>query len=158
MSEKNMGTRTAGTSATVQEVLEALGCTIQDAARAAGAMGVTVDSMCSTEFGSIDSDQLRTLSVTLRRSSDELLAIAAEPATELERRKALAVALEELVVTAQVLADRANGATHILRQMFQPSGKDSAQFNAVYLLVDSLEEAASDFDQAKEALDSRRSA
>lgn len=49
------------------------GTPINIAHEVAEAMGVTMQSMCTTRLGGISADQLRALCVTIHRSADEIL-------------------------------------------------------------------------------------
>ena len=144
---------TSNADVTVLDVLEVLDATIGDAVNVADAMGVTVDHLCAVKFGSIGADQLRAMAVTLRRSSDELLAIASQPAIELDRRKALARATTDMVDAAIVAAERMTGAAHLLHQWGYAEGNGSEDGAAFNLLADVLEEAATDVIGARDRLD-----
>ena len=147
---------TSNADVTVLDVLEVLDATIGDAVNVADAMGVTVDHLCAVKFGSIGADQLRAMAVTLRRSSDELLAIASQPAIELDRRKALARATTDMVDAAIVAAERMTGAAHLLHQWGYAEGNGSEDGAAFNLLADVLEEAATDVIGARDRLDELR--
>lgn len=138
---------------TIMDVLEVLGATIRDAADVADAMGLTLEQLRAATFGGMDADQLRAMAVTLRRSADELLAIAGQPAVELERRKALARATTDLEDAAMVLASRARGAAHLLRQWCYADGSDGDSGAALDLLADVLEDAAEGVEDARARLD-----
>ena len=147
---------TSNADVTVSDVLEVLDATIGDAVNVADAMGVTVDHLCAVKFGSIGADQLRAMAVTLRLSSDELLAIARQPAIELDRRKALARATTDMVDAAIVAAERMTGAAHLLHQWGYAEGNGSEDGAAFNLLADVLEEAATDVIGARDRLDELR--
>lgn len=137
---------------TVSDVLEAFGADFKQGRDVAQAMGVTMDELGATKFGTIDSDQVRAIAVTLRRSADEVLAIANAPAAEIERRKAQAQAAVELEDAATVLAARAQGVAHVLKQMGYADGTDSGRGAACDLLADALEDAAIELEQARATL------
>ena len=141
---------------TILDVLEVLDATIKDAANVADATGLTMEQLRAMEFDSMDADQLRAMAVTLRRSVDELLAIADQPAVELERRKALARATIDLEDAAMVLASRAQGAAHLLKQWCYVDGSDSESGAALDLLADALEDAAEGVEDARGRLDGLR--
>lgn len=138
---------------TILDVLEVLGATIKDAANVADATGLTLEQLRAVGFGSMGADQLRAMAVTLRRSVDELLAIADQPAVELERRKALARATIGLEDAAMVLASRAQGAAHLLEQWCYVDGSESDSGAALDLLADALENAAEGVEDARARLD-----
>lgn len=140
--------------ATVLDVLEAVGATLLDVVDVGKATGISMDAMQSTAFGSIDALQLRDMAVVLRRSPDELLAIAAAPDVELARRKAIARARQDLQDAAMVLEDRARGAACLMRQMFHACLDDEATA-AISLLADVLADAAADVAQARDVLTER---
>ena len=140
----------------VSDVLEAFGADFKQGRDVAQAMGVTMDELDATKFGTIDSDQVRAIAVTLRRSADELLAIAGQPAVELDRRKALARATTDMEDAAMVLASRAQGAAHLLRQWCYVDGSDSESGAALDLLADALEDAAAGVEDARGRLDELR--
>lgn len=141
---------------TILDVLEVLDANLQDAANVADATGLPLEQLRAVKFGSIGADQLRAMAVTLRRSSDELLAIASQPAIELDRRKALARATADMEDAAVVLASRAHGAAHLLRQWCYVDGSNSESGAALDLLADVLEEAATDVMDARGRLDEFR--
>lgn len=141
---------------TILDVLEVLDATIKDAANVADATGLTMEQLRAVGFGSMGADQLRAMAVTLRRSVDELLAIADQPAVELERRKALARATIDLEDAAMVLASRAQGAAHLLKQWCYVDGSDSESGAALDLLADALEDAAEGVEDARGRLDGLR--
>ncbi len=147
---------TSNADVTVLDVLEVLDATIEDAVNVADAMGVTIEHLRAVKFGSIGADQLRAMAVTLRRSSDELLAIASQPAIELDRRKALARATTNMVDAAIVAAERMTGAAHLLHQWGYAEGNGSEDGAAFNLLADVLEEAATDVIGARDRLDELR--
>lgn len=147
---------TSKADVTVLDVLEVLDATIEDAVNVADAMGVTIEHLRAVKFGSIGADQLRAMAVTLRRSSDELLAIASQPAIELDRRKALARATTDMVDAALVAAERMTGAAHLLHQWGYAEGNGSEDGAAFNLLADVLEEAATDVIGARDRLDELR--
>ena len=147
---------TSNADVTVLDVLEVLDATIEDAVNVADAMGVTIKHLRAVKFGSIGADQLRAMAVTLRRSSDELLAIASQPAIELDRRKALARATTDMVDAAIVAAERMTGAAHLLHQWGYAEGNGSEDGAAFNLLADVLEEAATDVIGARDRLDELR--
>lgn len=147
---------TSNADVTVLDVLEVLDATIEDAVNVADAMGVTIEHLRAVKFGSIGADQLRAMAVTLRRSSDELLAIASQPAIELDRRKALARATTDMVDAAIVAAERMTGAAHLLHQWGYAEGNGSEDGAAFNLLADVLEEAATDVIGARDRLDELR--
>ena len=136
------------------DVLEVIGAPLSDVVDVAKATGTNVDDMRSTAFGSIGASQLRDISVTLRRSPDELLAIASAPEVELARRKAIVKARQDLQDAAMVLEDRARGAACLMRQMFHACLDDEATA-AISLLADVLADAAADVAQARGALTER---
>lgn len=135
------------------DVLEVVGAPLLDVVDVANATGINVDDMRSTAFGSIDASQLRDISVTLRRSPDELLAIASAPEVELARRKAIASARQDLQDAAMVLEGRARGAACLMRQMCD--GLDTERAAAISLLADVLDDAAAEVGQARDVLTER---
>lgn len=141
---------------TLMDVLEVMGATIKDAADVADATGLTMEQLRAAEFGSIDADQVRAMCVTLHRSADEVLAIASAPAAELDRRKALARATTDMEDAAMVLASRAQGAAHLLKQWCYVDGSDSESGAALDLLADALEDAATGVEDARGRLDELR--
>lgn len=141
---------------TILDVLEVLGATIKDAANVADATGLTLEQLRAVGFDGMGADQLRAMAVTLRRSADELLAIAGQPAVELERRKALTRATIGLEDAAMVLASRAQGAAHLLKQWCYVDGSDSESGAALDLLADALEDAAEGVEDARGRLDGLR--
>lgn len=132
------------------DVLEVVGATLLDAVDVCKVAGVNVDEMQSKAFGSIGASQLRDVSMTLRRSPDELLAIASAPEAELARRKAIASARQDLQDAAMVLEDKAKGAAYLMRQMYD--GLDTERAAAISLLADVLGDAAESVEHAQEAL------
>lgn len=152
MDEEIRETEGTAHGATVFDVLEATGATIVDVADITIATGMSFDEMRSTTFGSIDAEQLRDVAVTLRRSSDELLAIAEEPEAELARRKAIVRARLGLEDAASILADRANGAACLMRQMGEGDGIGTERAAALDLLADVLDDAANGVRKAYDAL------
>lgn len=140
-------------SVTVADVLEVLGATIKDAANVADATGLTLEQLRTAEFGSMDADQVRAMCVVLRRSPDELLAIGSAPAAEFDRRKAIAHTTTALADAAMVLASRAQGVAHLLKQWCYVDGSDSGSGAALDLLADTLEDAAEGVEQARATLD-----
>ena len=147
---------TSKADVTVLDVLEVLDATIRDAASVADATGLTLEQLRAIEFYSMDTDQLRAMAVALRRSVDELLAIASQPANELDRRKSLARATTDMEDAAMVLASRAQGAAHLLRQWCYVDGSNSESGAALDLLADALEDAATDVEDARGRLDEFR--
>ena len=138
---------------TIMDVLEVLDATIKDAADVADATGLTLEQLRAVGFGSMGADQLRAMAVTLRRSVDELLAIANQPAIELDRRKARARATTDMEDAAMVLASRAQGVAHLLKQWCYVDGSDSESGAALDLLADTLEDAAEGVEDARARLD-----
>lgn len=138
--------------ATVLDVLEAVGATLLDVVDVGKATGISMDAMQSTAFGSIDALQLRDMAVVLRRSPDELLAIASAPEVELARRKAIASARQDLQDAAMVLEGRARGAAHLMRQMCDGDGIGTDCAAALDLLADVLVDAAESVSEAHDAL------
>lgn len=141
---------------TILDVLEVLDATIKDAANVADATGLTMEQLRAVGFGSMGADQLRAMAVTLRRSVDELLAIANQPAIELDRRKAWARATTDMEDAAMVLASRARGVAHLLKQWCYVDGSDSESGAALDLLADALEDAAEGVEDARDRLDGLR--
>lgn len=142
----------------VSDVLEAFGADFKQGRDVARAMGVTMDELGTTKFGTIDSDQVRAIAVTLRRSADEVLAIACAPAAERDRRKAQASAIIDVLDAASVAAERMTGAAHLLHQWGYAEGHGSEDGAAFNLLADVLEDAAADLGQACATLDGLRAA
>lgn len=138
---------------TIMDVLEVLDATIKDAADVANATGLTLEQLRAVGFGSMGADQLRAMAVTLHRSVDELLAIASQPAIELDRRKARARATTNMEDAAMVLASRAQGVAHLLKQWCYVDGSDSESGAALDLLADALEDAAEGVEDAHARLD-----
>lgn len=138
--------------ATVLDVLEAVGASLIDVVDVARVTSIGMEEMRSTRFGSIDALQLRDMSVTLRRSPDELLAIAEAPEAEIDRRKAIVRARQDLQDAAAILQDRARGAAHLMRQMCDGDGIGMDRAAALDLLADSLEDAAESVSEARDAL------
>lgn len=139
--------------ATVLDVMEAIDATLPDLADVAIATGISMDAMQSTAFGSIGANQLRSMCLTLRRSPDELLAIAEAPEAELARRKAIARASHDLQDAAMVLEDKAKGVACLMRQMCD--GLDTERAAAISLLADVLDDAAAEVGQARDVLTER---
>jgi hypothetical protein len=138
---------------TVLDVLEVLDATIRDAASVADATGLTLEQLRAATFGGMGADQARAMAAALHRSTDELLAIASQPADELDRRKARARATTDLEDAAMVLASHARGAAHLLRQWCYADGSDSDSGAALDLLADALEDAAEGVEDARARLD-----
>ena len=137
---------------TVLDVLEVLGTSIKEAADVAAALGTTMEGLRTMAFNRMGTDSLRAMAVTLRRSSDELLAIADAPEAERERRKAQAQALTDLVACATIACGRMRGAAQLLEQTDPDEGIDR---DALDLLADTLMDAADELERARRALDAR---
>lgn len=155
MSEEIREAEGTAHGATVLDVLEAVGANIRDVADVAIVTGMTMEDMRRTAFGSIDAEQLRNVAVTLRRSGDELLAIAEAPEAEMDRRKAIVRARQDLQDAATILEDRARGAAHLMRQMCDGDGIGTDCAAALDLLADVLVDAAESVRKAYDALDER---
>lgn len=152
MDEEIRGAEGTAYGATVLDVLEAVGASLVDVVDVAKVTSISMEEMRSTRFGGIDALQLRDMSVTLRRSPDELLAIAEAPEAEMDRRKAIVRARQGLEDAATILADRARGAACLMRQMSDGDGIGADRAAALELLADSLEDAAESVSQARDAL------
>ena len=146
-------TETNPSNATVMDVLMVLGITSRDAASVAGATGLTLDQMRSTELDSIGAEQLRAMCMTLKCSPDELLAIASLPQSERDRRRAHTRATIDLVDAATAAVARVRGVAHLLKQWRYVDGSDSSSWAALDLLADTLEDTADELEQARRAFD-----
>lgn len=146
-------TEKTNASATVIDLLEATGATLKDASNVAKGMGCTVDTLWNMPFNSMDADQLRTVATVMRRSSDELLAIASEPAAELDRRKARHSAVTDLEDSATIAVSRMRGTAHLLKQWCYVDGSDGESGAALDLLADVLQVAADDLEHSCDVLE-----
>jgi len=118
----------------------------------AHAMGLTMEQLEATRLGSIKPEQLRALCVTLHRSADEVLGLIDEDARKLERRREVARARISYEDAADELATSARGAAYALQAVAETEALDGQAADAVYMLADALESAASRFTQASDEL------
>lgn len=137
------------------DVFEVLGSSIADLVTTARAVGMGLDDVCSREVGSLDSGQIAAVSTSLHVSVDELLAMADAPREQLDRRKAVARAHQDLQDAAIILEDRAKGAAHLMRLMCEGDGIGAEPAAALDMLADVLEEAADDVAQVRAELRER---
>lgn len=143
--------------ATVIDVMEAMGANLLDVVSVSKSTGISMDDMCSTAFGAIGAEQLRAMCETLRRSPDELIAIAEAPKAEIDRRKGITRAQDDLHDAAMALEYRARGAAHLLRRLCDGDGMRKEHIASIELVADSLDEAAEGVAQALVTLTKRMS-